>query len=309
MIVSPLPVPQLRYPVQTLEGELLLPAGTKVTREVLQELIARDRSGPFPEVPLLDFDTVRSDLLEGLRAGPYQVIFQGPQSIANLLGYMEHARMVRPLLAYLKYFKQVDPYTYGHILRVFSLTTLLAQTLLEDGPGPRREIMAGPVHDLGKICVPLEILRKSDPLTRTERGVLEHHAAAGYVLLGYYMKDPDSFLAKGALEHHERRDGSGYPLGLPLRDPMVEILAASDVYDALISPRPYREAAYENRTALEEMVRMAERGALGWDVVKALVACNRRSKPSYKECVVSREVRGTPPRGNAHGVLVEEDDS
>jgi HD-GYP domain-containing protein (c-di-GMP phosphodiesterase class II) len=166
-----------------------------------------------------------------------------------------------------------------------------------------RESMAGPIHDLGKICIPLKILKKTNPLTRTERGIIEHHTSAGYVLLSYYLKDSDSFLAKVAKEHHERRDGSGYPLGISVTDQMLEIIMVSDIYDALISTRPYRGTAYDNRTALEELTRMAAEGKLGWDVVKALVACNRGTKPHYKECIVSTEERGAPPKDNRYGII------
>jgi len=298
---------RLQYPVHTLDGTPLLPAGTVVTREVLEDVIASRGASALPDMRILDYCTVRKDLLAALRIGPYRVIFDGPARIEELTGHMERARLAEPLLEYLQYFKKEDPYTYLHILRVFALSTLLSHTLLDGGRQPFHEIVASPVHDFGKICVPMKILIKSDPLTRTERGFLEHHALAGYVLLGYYMGDPDSFAAKGALEHHERRDGSGYPLGKPLDDPMVEVIAVCDVYDALISPRPYRKNAYENRTALEEITRMAHRGALGWDVVKALVACNRRDKPDYRSCSVSREERGTPPPENSYGITADEE--
>ena len=100
---------------------------------------------------------------------------------------------------------------------------------------------------------------KSDPLTLTERGSLEHHAAAGFVLLSYYFQDFQNIGAITARDHHERKDGSGYPCGTLLDDYMVEIVAVSDVYDALISQRPYRPVSYENRTALEEITEMAEK--------------------------------------------------
>ena len=58
--------------------------------------------------------------------------------------------------------------------------------------------------------------------------------------------------ARVARDHHEFRDGSGYMRGVKLNDPMVEIVAVCDIYDGLLSPRPYRTAAYDNRTALEE---------------------------------------------------------
>ena len=86
----------------------------------------------------------------------------------------------------------------------------------------------------------------------------------------------------------------------------MEIVTVSDVYDALISSRPYRPIAYDNRTALEEITAMAERNEIGWNVVRALVARNRKSKPHHNECEVSVEKRGTSPPGNVYGVIVEE---
>lgn len=297
---------KLKHPVNTLDNEILLPAGSLPSRETLEELIASDRHRSYPKTPLLEFGTVREDLLESIRHGPYEVIFEGSQRFEQMLAFMEKIRMVLPTVEYLDHFKKEDPYTYLHILKVFALSTLLASVLLEDDQELSLEGMAGPIHDFGKICVPIETLRKSDPLTRTERGILEHHAFAGYVLVSYYLKDPDNFLAKVAKEHHERRNGSGYPQGIALRDRMVEIIVVTDIYDALISHRPYRKAAFDNRSALEEITRMASAGEVSWDVVKALISQNRRNKPPYTECVVSTEIRGKRPEGN-YGVIVDEE--
>ena len=150
-----------------------------------------------------------------------------------------------------------------------------------------------------KTIVPLNILKKSTPLTLNERDILENHAAAGFLLLSYYYQDVNNPGAKVARDHHERRDGSGYPCGTRLNDPMVEIVAVSDVYDALISQRPYRAVSYDNRTALEEITGMAEKNEIGWEVVKALIGHNRKDKPHYSEVTVSVEKRGTPPRPSA----------
>lgn len=61
-------------------------------------------------------------------------------------------------------------------------------------------------------------------------------------------------------------DGSGKPRGIRLRDRMVEIIVACDVYGALVSPRPYRPVSYDNRTALEEITKMAENNQSGWEL-------------------------------------------
>jgi HD-GYP domain-containing protein (c-di-GMP phosphodiesterase class II) len=188
---------------------------------------------------------------------------------------------------------------------VFVLSILLTKDLIPDYQECIQLSATGPTHDIGKICVPLHILKKTTPLTKTERSFLEHHAAASYVLLSYYYKDIQHLACRVALDHHERRDGSGYPQGILLKDSMVEIVAVSDIYDALIKPRPYRSAPYENRTALEEITEMAEQNKIRWDVVKALIAHHRKSKPPYSEITISAEKRGSPPSYNVYGMIVE----
>jgi len=208
----------------------------------------------------------------------------------------------------MNYFKQNDFYTYAHILMVFALSALLARDLLPNYQDYIESSASGFTHDIGKICVPLNIITKPTPLSKMERDFAEHHAVSGYVLLCYYYKDPQHPACKVALEHHERRDRSGYPQGIILNDPMVEIIAASDVYDALIRPRPYRSAAYGNRAALEEITEMAKQNKFGWDVVKTLIAHNRKSRPHYKELTIGTEKRGKPPSRNAYGIIAEEDE-
>ena len=126
------------------------------------------------------------------------------------------------------------------------------------------------------------------------------------MLFGYYLQDNKTFASKAARDHHERNDGSGYPCGTHLKDRMVEIVVVSDVYDALLSPRPYRRISYENRTALEEITAMAEKGKLSWEIVRALVAANRKDRPHYSECTLSLEKRGAPPLDNVYGIIVDE---
>ena len=299
---------KLHYPVHDIDNRLVLPSGAELSKEVLAELTFSNRIISYQSVPLLEYGSVKDDIVSFLSEPPYRVIFPSKEKIANLLKQMEKVNFVLPFLQSLDYFRDKDFSTYSHLLNVFALSTLLAQDLIPDHPDRIRESAAGPAHDFGKVCIPLEILKKSDPLTRTERGILEHHAAAGYVLLSYYKKDPDSLSARVARDHHERRDGSGYPRGINLDDRMVEIVAISDIYDALVSLRPYRPISYDKRTALEEIVVLAENNKVSWDVVKAIVAHSRRDKPHYREVEISLEKRGAPPPGNVYGIIADEPD-
>jgi HD-GYP domain-containing protein (c-di-GMP phosphodiesterase class II) len=296
----------LRYPVHTIEGEELLPAGTAVTPGVLAELAEEGRRRQAASQRLLRHGTVFQDLLGFLCEGPYRVVFQDCRRFRELIAIMEKVSLPLPLLRSLDYFHSHDPFTYRHILSVFALSTLLSRELVPDIDEAVLSAMSGPLHDFGKTCIPLSIMRKRTPLTIGERDRVRHHTCAGYVLLAYHFGDPDAFSAKVALEHHERVDGSGYPGGIRLDDRMVEIVAVCDIYDALISPRPYRPSCYDNRTALEEMTLLVEEGRLNREVVQALVACNRRGKPDFRECSLSLDKRGRSPEGNVYGVTVEE---
>lgn len=255
----------------------------------------------------MEYGTVQRDFLRFFREGCYGIIFRDPEENADLLRHIGKVRLPLPLLDILGYFRLDDPYTYRHSLMVFALSTLLSRDLLGDeGLDAFLRGTAGPMHDFGKICVTLQVLRKTTPLFRSERALLEHHTVAGNALLSYYLRDPKTVAAKVAMEHHERRDGSGYPLGVRLSDRLVEILVVCDVYDALISPRPYRRVVYDNRTALEEVTALVEQGKVESEIVQALVARNRKDKPRVQDCAVSVEKRGTPPEGNMYGIILDD---
>jgi HD-GYP domain-containing protein (c-di-GMP phosphodiesterase class II) len=298
----------LEHPIRTLDNQSLFSAGTLVTEKTLNVVIDSHRAVSYQTYPLLLYGSIQEDCLDFLGFPPYSTIFQDRKQIDGLFKLLETVRFPIPILQSLDYFKQRDLFTYTHVLMVFALSTLLAKDLIPDYQDCIQLSATGPTHDIGKISVPLHILKKTTPLTKTERGFLEHHAAAGYVLLSYYYKDFRYLACAVALDHHERRDGSGYPRGIPLKDPLVEIIAVSDIYDALIMPRPYRSGAYDNRTAMEEITEMAKQNKVGWDVVKALIAHHRKSYLPYKEITISTEKRGVPPAYNVYGVVADEKD-
>ena len=298
---------KLLNPVYTLDRKELLSAGAVLSEETLDELISSNRDTSSPLYSLLKHGSVKHNCLEFMSHHPYHEIFAVHEQYAAVLNLMEAAHVHPAILESLDYFKKHDFDTYRHILMVSALSSLLAQNLMLDSQDVLKEFMRCPNHDLGKICVPIHILKKTDPLTRKERLMLEHHAPAGFVILSYYLRDSRNIASIVDRDHHERKDGSGYPMGTLLADRMVEIVAVSDVYDALIVPRPYRPTPYDNRTALEEITEQAKQGKIGWEVVQALVAYNRKSKSYYRDCTVSLEKRGVPPADNLYGILAPED--
>jgi HD-GYP domain-containing protein (c-di-GMP phosphodiesterase class II) len=253
----------------------------------------------------MDYGSFRQDLFGILNMAPYDVIFSDADIRAEIIDVIKSVRFVAPVLEVLDYFKDSDTPTYRHMLTIFALTILIARDLMPNYRKRVSEIAHGPTHDFGKICVPLDILKKDHALTREESDCLKHHTLAGYVLLAYHLKDPRSIAAKVARDHHERMNGKGYPRGIAQEDLMVEIVAVCDVYDALISTRPYRPVSYDNRAALEVLTSMAEKGEVGWRAVHSLIAHNRRSKPVYSEIVPSLKKRGTSPPGNLYGKVAD----
>ncbi|MEF9426952.1 MAG: HD domain-containing protein [Candidatus Mariimomonas ferrooxydans] len=297
----------LKYPVLTLDKKLLFPEGTEVTKENLDKLISQNQFSPLKHNNIIQHGSIRRDLLYFINASPYNVIFTGPGTMTGLINFIKNIRLDITLLQSLDYFRENDFYTYRHSLLVFALASLMSQRLISGHNGRIIEASTGPTHDIGKICVPLNILKKSTPLARTEWGVLEHHVIAGYVLLSFYLKEAQSISSIVARDHHERKDGSGYPRGICQDDIMVELIAVCDVYDALISQRPYRPVSYDNRTALEEITSMAKKNKIGWETVKVLIALNRKNKPQPRDINISNENRGIPPENNVYGVIVDEE--
>lgn len=133
-----------------------------------------------------------------------------------------------------------DPYTAGHQERVAHLATAIAT---EAGLSQERiegVNIAGKLHDIGKMCVPAEILTKPGVVSPEEMRLLKTHPASGYnILRNIEFPWP---VAEYVLQHHERLDGSGYPAGLTDRDICIEakILAVADVVEAMATRRPYR---------------------------------------------------------------------
>lgn len=135
-----------------------------------------------------------------------------------------------------------DPYTRGHSQRVASNAVALAEALGLPPDEVERIRWASLLHDVGKIAIPEAILRKSGPLSESERAVVAMHPERGANILR--AMPPFRPLVDDILHHQEAYDGTGYPAGLageaiPLG---ARIIHVGDTFDALISDRPYRRA-------------------------------------------------------------------
>jgi putative nucleotidyltransferase with HDIG domain len=150
-----------------------------------------------------------------------------------------------------------DHETSGHSFRVALYAVALAKAMGLHGE-PLKAIEWGALlHDVGKMVVPDEILRKMGPLTDEEWHIMKQHPTWGFDMLAEV-----SFLQPAALEiiysHHERWDGQGYPRGIAAESiPLsARIFAVVDTYDAITSDRPYRRAR-PHQVAVNELQRVA----------------------------------------------------
>jgi diguanylate cyclase (GGDEF)-like protein len=148
-----------------------------------------------------------------------------------------------------------DAYTGSHSQRVGEYSARIARRLGADESAVELTRLAGNLHDLGKLAIPEDVLRKPEELSEAERLMLERHPQIGYRMLESLGVQP---VAEWVLHHHERWDGAGYPNRLagdkiPLG---ARIIFVADAYDAMTSDRAYRRAMPQDE-ALAEL----ERGA------------------------------------------------
>jgi len=144
--------------------------------------------------------------------------------------------------------RRTDSYTYMHCVNVAVLTALFARQEGKDREQIFACALAGLFHDLGKSLVPPMILNAPRKLTAAERAAMNEHPRKGYEQL-IHVPGIRAEVLMGALHHHEKYNGSGYPQGLPGED-VSEIgfmVGAADIYDALTSKRVYKEAMFPHR--------------------------------------------------------------
>ena len=190
-----------------------------------------------------------------------------------------------------------DAGTSAYLERMSRVAGLVAEGMGLAEDDVRTIEMAAPLHDMGKIAIPDAVLMKAGKLDEAEMAVMRRHPRIGHELLSGSQNRFIQVGAMIALRHHERYDGSGYPDGLageaiPLE---ARIVAVADVFDALISPRPYKEA-WTVDAALAYLY--AQRGRLfDPDCVDALM----RGRERLQLICEQYSTASARPGGLAHG--------
>lgn len=151
--------------------------------------------------------------------------------------------------------KTKDDYTYMHSIAVCALMVALAHEMHLSDDEVRQAGLAGLLHDVGKMMIPLDVLNKPGKLTDEEFGVVKNHPVAGYEML-LEGTGVGEVTLDVCLHHHEKMDGSGYPHRLAGEQisPFAKMGAVCDVYDAITSNRPYKAGW----SPVESLQKMAE---------------------------------------------------
>lgn len=152
--------------------------------------------------------------------------------------------------------KVSDEYTFKHSVDVSTMSMIIAKKHGLDEQSIRDIGVAGLLHDMGKSKIPNEILNKPGRLTDEEFAIMKQHSVYGYHLL----KEKNAFsdrILMGVLQHHEKLNGKGYPLGVSEEKihQFARIIAMADIYDALVTERSYKKG-FSPRDAVEMIMAM-----------------------------------------------------
>ena len=161
--------------------------------------------------------------------------------VSNISNLMANQTSSISIFDMLHNMRQYDDLTYAHCINVSLICNVFAKWLKLPPSEVEKMTLCGLLHDIGKLAIPDNIIRKPDKLTPNEYNIIKTHTLQGYNILKHYDNIHED-IKEAALMHHERCDGTGYPLGLTSDkiNKYAKIVAIADVYDAMTAARVYR---------------------------------------------------------------------
>lgn len=246
-------------------GELLLQEGVELTNGYIKKLKQLGLNGIYIKDEVSKGIEVKSVISEALKNNAILDIkntfsYAGDSSVSNkerldnfnklndtISLFIDDISSNENLVINIIDLKRFDDYTFYHSVNVAILSIVLGLSLKLTRKDIHKLGIAAIMHDIGKVFIPIEVLNKKGKPDQREWKIIKKHSKEGCS----YLRDKYPIPYKcyeGILHHHERFDGSGYPLGL--KDYQISlfgrIIAIADVYDALISDRPYRKGFAPN---------------------------------------------------------------
>jgi HD-GYP domain-containing protein (c-di-GMP phosphodiesterase class II) len=289
---------QLENDLYSIDKKLLVKAGQVINSSKLKNIA--DLSEQIRYVPIKDTRLMK-DMILTFKDKRYSDIFHPPKTNLTIISYIRRLTIPEKILSELASMKKESPYTYNHILTIAVLAAKISLDHSKQNKySPDMAMRLNLFHDLGKSRIPLRILNKRSPITRDERRILRTHPLIGYVLLHYYFGDDHKTYAFSSFQHHERLDGSGYPLGIKTLHKYSHLIGIVDTLDALISERPYRKSPFTLRAAIDLLLDESEKGRFHKGLIRTLIRYARKEAPGTK-LIIAERGRDKEPAGNSYG--------
>ncbi len=256
---------KIRRAMANFKAELIIPGYYKKTLSGLLILGKKTNDRPFTSSDISFFQILTQDCSMAIKnAQYYQDLVAQNEELAHRIREIENLRKKEQetyyqiMRAFAQQVHAKDPYTFGHVREVETLGLMTAKEMKVDLSGRRRDILSAALilHDVGKVGIPDQILKKADLLSDAERLVMRTHVEKGVKILEP-LKD-----FREAAEiircHHENFNGSGYPRGLRGDEIPIEarIVSVVDAFHAIVSARNY-DASRPSEFAFEELRRCA----------------------------------------------------
>ncbi len=289
--------------IHSITGKLLASKSEELNLEKIEDISKKNMVTTKVWVKLKETFLFRDFNLQ-IQLTPYNFFCKkcDEKTIINIFGSIS---LPVAVLEEYHFMRIKDKYTYEHSINTAILTICLATHFYEERQKINQVASSSITHDLGKSRIPSNILHSTQPLSKKDFSVITEHTVYGAVLCSYYYGNPYVENTIVALQHHEKKNGSGYPLGIKLKDDAVNFVAVSDIFDALISKRPYRSEPYDIRGAIDVLCQAVDRGEIDEKYIKMMIHLNRREPEALLRLNYSRVYRGYYPNINHYGIRRE----
>lgn len=253
-------------------GTILIPEGTSLTRPFINRLDSYGIDTVFIREEIIPDELYNKEFIAeySLVENRLESIFEEVQTgkdietceiIDEIHGFVNQVALERDILTQMRLLRKKDDYTFNHSIGVSILAITLGKWLDYPEEKLRELAITGMFHDIGKLKIPDSIVKKPGRLTVEECREMKKHSYYSYEILAATNKfSPD--ILQGALQHHEKCNGSGYPHGLSgdKIHPYAKIISICDIYHALTSNRVYKDKDSPFKTA--DYLRKESFGAL-----------------------------------------------
>ena len=203
----------------------------------------------------VEMDT-EDDVIDILLANPHYLDYDEAKRLINLFVHIMEFR---------------SPFTAGHSKSVSLISRMIAERMQLDTDKINEIELAGLMHDIGKITIPLHILHKNGKLSEKEYDIMQKHV----VMTSQILSDVDGFdcIEEMASMHHEYLDGTGYPQGLKGDEINIgaRVVAISDIFVSLTEDRHYR-AGFNKLDVIRKLEKLVEEGKIDSDIVAIIIA-------------------------------------